>query len=165
MTSRFLRAVAFTLSLVAAGPAVALSCVAPSVAGSYGFADDSPENYVIAVGALTAVGPSVPPQGAVAQGGDINQMAGFTQQAHFSGMTFTGSGFNAPLDAQISADVTCVSAWCGSYVDQANALFFFRQDTNGTYVLSLHACPGNVFPNPTQAQLSQVSQCYNSGTC
>ncbi|MBL4629138.1 MAG: hypothetical protein JKY00_14100 [Roseicyclus sp.] len=158
-------AAALAAALVAAGPASALSCLAPSVASTYGYAADSPANYVVAVGSLQATGPSNPPQGAVAQGGDINMMAGYTQVAQFSGMAFTGEAFTSPLTTRIVADVTCVAAWCGSYADEANALFFFRRDGDGTHVLEINACPGNVFSNPTPAQLQQVTQCYNSGDC
>lgn len=160
-----IRHTAFALALIAAGPASALSCLAPSVEQTYGFAADSPENYVVAVGSLYATGPSNPPQGAVAQGGDINQMVGYTQPARFDGMVFTSSGFTSPFNQQILADVACIAAWCGAYSDQANALFFFRQNADGSYVLEINACPGNVFPNPTQAQLQQVSQCYHGGNC
>lgn len=160
-----IRSLAFALSLVAAGPAVALSCFAPSVQSTYGFAADSPANYVIAVGGMNATGPSNPPQGAVAQGGDINQMVGYTQQARFDGMIFTSSGFTQPWNQQILADVRCVSAWCGQYNDVADGLFFFRQNGDGSYVLEIDACPGNVFHNPTQRQLNQVQQCFNSGNC
>lgn len=165
MTSRVFRAAALTLCVVAAGPAMALSCLAPSVAGTYRFAADSPENYVIAVGGINATGPSNPPEGAVALGGDINNMQGYTLPARFDGMIFTGSGFTQPWNQQIAVEVTCTIAWCGSYSDQADALFFFRQEANGAYTLEENACPGNVFPNPTGAQLRQVSQCYQGGNC
>lgn len=165
MKSPLLRAFAFTLSIVAAGPALALSCSAPSVAGAYGFASDSPDNYVIAVGGMNATGPSNPPQGAVALGGDINNMQGYTQQARFDGMLFTGNGFTQAWNQQILVEVSCSVAWCGQYNDHDDALYFFRQEANGSYTLQEDACPGNVFANPTNAELRQVSQCYQNGNC
>lgn len=160
-----IRTISFAVTLIAAGPATALSCLQPTVASTYGAAADSPANYVVAVGSLSATGPSNPPQGAVAQGGDINQMVGYTQPAQFNGMAFTGEAFTSPLNTPVVADVTCSIAWCGSYGNQANALFFFRRDANGTHVLEINACPGNVFPNPTPAQLQQVTSCYQNNNC
>lgn len=160
-----IRQIAFALALGAAGPASALSCLAPTVSGTYGYADASAENYVIAYGGITATGPSNPPQGAVAQGGDRNQMVGYTQPARFDGMVFTSSGFTQAWNQQIIADVTCVASWCGSYQDAEGALFFFRQGDDGTYWLDIGACPGNIFRNATQADLQQVSQCYHGGGC
>lgn len=165
MTSAYLRATAFALSLIAAGPAAALSCSMPTVQNTYGFASASPDNYVIAVGGMNATGPSNPPQGAVALGGDINNMQGYTQQARFDGMIFTGSGFTQAWNQQILVEVTCSIAWCGSFVAHDDALYFFRQEANGAYTLQEAACPGNVFPNPTGAQLRQVSQCHQGGNC
>lgn len=160
-----IRSISFVLALIAAGPASALSCAQASVAGTYGYAADSPADYVVAVGSLNATGLSNPPQGAVALGGDINQMVGYTQPAHFNGMAFTGEAFTSPLNTPIIADVTCTVAWCGSYSNEAYGLFFFRRDANGTHVLEIHACPGNVFPNPTPAQLQQVTSCYANNNC
>ncbi|ABD53300.1 hypothetical protein [Jannaschia sp. CCS1] len=159
-----IRCAAFALSVFAAGPAVALSCAVPSVADSYGGAAASATDYVIGVGALALTGQTNPPEGAVAQGGDINQMVGYTQPAQFTGGLFTGNGFGPSQHVNIEVNVTCIVAWCGQAAEVDNALFFFRA-TNAGYVLDEGACPGNVFYDPTPAQLQQVQQCYDSGTC
>lgn len=160
-----IRAIAFGFSMLAAGPAAALSCLQPTVEGAYRVAQDSPADYVIGIGSLTAAGPSNPPEGAVAVGGDINAMQGFTQPAVFNGSLFTGTGFNTPGNFAVTAEVTCVAAWCGSYSNASNALFFFRREASGAHILELGACPGFVFDSPTQAQRQAVIACYQNGGC
>ncbi|OAN78993.1 hypothetical protein A8B78_01125 [Jannaschia sp. EhC01] len=158
-----IRPLAFLFAIIAAGPAAALSCAVPTVAGAYTAAAQSPAAYVIAVGSLRLTGPSNPPQGAVAQGGDINRMVGYTQPARFEGEFFTGSDFDASRDVPMTVDVTCVAAWCGAARDVSDALFFFRV-VNGGYVLTENACPGFVFDQAHPGMLEEVINCHQ-GTC
>lgn len=158
-----IRFIIFAMSVFAAGPAWALSCLAPSVAGAYRFAAESPADYAIAVGALSASGPSNPPEGAVAIGGDINAMAGYTQPAGFDGRFFGGEAFNLPRQVNVTVEVSCVGPWCGSFQNVPYGLFFLRRDADGSYALEARACPGNVFHDPTDADLRQVVTCFQSG--
>lgn len=156
------RSAAFVACLVAAGPASALSCAVPSVEQAYRNADADPADYVIAVGSLALSGPSNPPQGAVALGGDINNMQGYTQPARFSGEFFTGVEFDSSRQVAVEVNVTCTIAWCGSARSVSDALFFFRV-VGGSYVLDEDACPGTVFDQAHPGMLYQVSVCHNEG--
>ncbi|MBF9044580.1 hypothetical protein HKCCE4037_14645 [Rhodobacterales bacterium HKCCE4037] len=158
-----IRSLSLCLALLAAGPASALSCLAPSVAGAYQNAADSPADYVIGVGGLSLTGPSNPPEGAVAQGGDINQMVGYTQPAQFDGELFTGQAFDSARVLPVTVNVTCVSAWCGAANAVDYGLFFFRVE-NGNYILDENACPGNTFPDAHPGYLLEVIDCHN-GSC
>jgi hypothetical protein len=158
-----IRAVAFLLALAAAGPVNALSCIAPSVAQTYAFAAESPADYVIGVGSLSLTGPSNPPEGAVAEGGDINQMVGYTQPAQFDGELFTGTGFDNSRVLPVTVNVTCVAAWCGSASAVDYGLFFFRV-ADGAYVLDADACPGNTFTDAHPGLLREVVECH-AGAC
>lgn len=160
-----IRSIAFALSVVAAGPASALSCLAPSIMDTYAFAANSPDNYVLGVGSFDVVGQSTPPEGAVALDGDINNMQGYTQPGQFIGMQFTSWGFNQPWTEDVLVEVTCTVAWCGQAARVDNGLFFFRQNADGTYALEMGPCPGNVFHNPTGNDLRQVRDCHNDGNC
>lgn len=157
------RYIALVLSLAAAGPASALSCLAPTVAGTYTNAAESPADYVIGAGSLALTGPSNPPQGTVAQGGDPNQMVGYTQPAQFDGGLFTGEDFDNQQVVDVTVDVTCVAAWCGAAAPVDYGLFFFRV-VNGAYILDAGACPGTVFPDTHPGMLQEVIDCYQ-GTC
>ncbi|MEJ6393399.1 hypothetical protein V8J82_09045 [Gymnodinialimonas sp. 2305UL16-5] len=159
-----IRMMAFTFALLAAGPASALSCLRPSVTNTYAAAAESPEDYVIGTGSLALLGPSDPPEGAVAQDGDRNQMAGYTQPASFNGQLFTGNAFDRDWIVNVTIHVNCVSAWCGSANEIDSGLFFFRQ-VDGAYVLDEGPCPRDVFIDPTPQMLEEVVACYNSGTC
>lgn len=160
-----IRHIAFVAALVAAGPASALSCAVPSIMDTYAFAAESPVNYALGVGSLDLIGQSTPPEGTVALNGDINDMQGYTQPARFTGMQFTSWGFNQPWTENVLVEVTCVVAWCGQAQQIDNALFFFRQNADGTYTLEIGPCPGTVFDNPTGNDLRQVRDCYNDGDC
>ncbi|WP_341863348.1 hypothetical protein [Gymnodinialimonas sp. 57CJ19] len=162
-----IRQLAFGAALVAATlnavPASALSCVNPSVASTYQRAAESPIDYVIGVGQLTLTGQSTPPEGAVAQGGDINQMVGYTQPARFVGEFFTGSGFDSSRDVPVTVDVTCAAAWCGQASDVAYGLIFFSVE-DGTYTLTENACPWDVFHDAHPGMLAEVMSCHQ-GAC
>lgn len=160
-----IRNASFVFALIAAGPASALSCAAPSIMDTYAFADQSAEPYVMGVGSFDVVGQSMPPEGAVALDGDINNMQGYTQPGQFIGMRFTSWGFNQPWTEDVLVEVSCMVAWCGQAERVENGLFFFRQNADGTYALEMEPCPGNVFHNPTGNDLRQVRDCYNSGDC
>jgi hypothetical protein len=158
-----IRHFAFAVALVAAAPASALSCLAPSVEGTYRQAADSAEDYVIGVGSLSLVGPSSPPEGAVAQGGDINAMVGYTQPATFEGEFFTGREFSGFREVPVTVDVTCVAAWCGAASEIEHGLFFFRLD-EGAYTLTENACPGFSFSDAHPGMLEEVISCHR-GSC
>jgi len=158
-----IRPLLFTLCLLAAGPVTALSCVAPTIESTYRFAADSPANYSIAVGSLRAAGASIPPDGAVARGGDINDMQGYVQPARFEGQFFSGTDFSLDSATPVTVQVSCLSAWCGGFSDVESGLFFFERLDDGSYVLEAGPCGGTVFLDPNEAMLSQVQACYDSG--
>lgn len=154
-----IRRFALVAAMVAAGPASALSCAAPTVAGAYATAAESPEDYVIAVGRLNLAGPSNPPQGAVTRGDDPGQIVGYTQPARFEGEFFTGEGFDAPREVPVTVDVTCVAAWCGRARAVDYGLFFFRV-AEGGYVLQEGACPQFTFADTHPGMLEEVVNCH-----
>lgn len=158
-----IRSISFLLAIAAAGPLNALSCGVPSVAGAYTQAAQSPADYVIGVGSLNLTGPSNPPEGAVAQGGDINEMVGYTQPAQFNGELFTGTGFNNSRVLPVTVNVTCIAAWCGSASPVEHGLFFFRV-AGGAYVLDQDACPANTFSDAHPGMLLEVVDCH-AGSC
>lgn len=158
-----LRYLAFAAALIAAGPVSALSCLAPSVAGAYTQAAESPVDYVIGVGSLSLTGPSDPPEGAVARGGDINDMVGYSQPARFVGEFFTGDGFDSSQDIPVTVEVTCTVAWCGSAADVEYGLFFFQSEPRRIVLLE-NACPGFAFPDAHPGMLAEVISCHQ-GAC
>ncbi|UWQ95967.1 hypothetical protein K3728_01620 [Rhodobacteraceae bacterium M385] len=158
-----IRYLSFVAALVAAGPVSALSCSVPSVAGAYTQAAESPVNYVIGVGSLSLTGPSDPPEGAVARGGDINDMVGYSQPARFVGELFTEDGFELSQDIPVTVEVTCTIAWCGSAADVEYGLFFFQAELR-RFVLLEDACPGFVFPDAHPRMLAEVMSCHQ-GAC
>lgn len=158
-----IRPFACVAAMLAAGPASALSCIPATVSGAYSHAAESPEDYVIGVGSLLLTGPSNPPEGAVAQGGDINQMVGYTQPAQFDGGLFTGGGFDNERILPVTIDVTCVAAWCGG-AGQVDYGMFFLRVVNGAYILDAPACGGSVFHDAHPGMLDEVVLCH-AGTC
>ncbi len=158
-----IRYFAFAIAIAAAGPASALSCLQPTVAGTYTNAAESPADYVIGAGSLVLTGPSDPPGGAAPLAGAPQVMVGFTQPAQFAGGLFNGSNFNNQSTVPVTVDVTCTASWCGGASNVDYGLFFFRV-VNGAYVLDSGACPGNVFHDTHPGMLEEVIRCH-SGSC
>lgn len=158
-----IRRCSFLLALIAATPASALSCLQPSIETTFRFAADSPTNYSIAVGSLRATGASIPSEGAVARGGDINDMQGYVQPAQFEGQFFTGTDFSLDRSTPVTVEVTCLSAWCGSFSDVESGMFFFQLMPDGSYVLEAGPCGGTAFLDPNEHMLFVVQDCFDNG--
>jgi hypothetical protein len=149
----------FLASLVAAGPASALSCFAPTVAGSFGYADGRTAEFRVAVGSLEPEHYGTGPTGA-----DPNDRQSYTVPAQFTGRFFNGAGFGGPQrQADITIEVICDGPWCGAPVSSDDGLFFFRSDANGALALEAYPCPIFVFHYPTAAQRAQVTLCSAVG--
>lgn len=157
-----MRGLSLALCLLAAGPASALSCVAPDVGGTYFAASDSPDDYVIALGYMSQTG--LPePQGSEGTGSEETRT--YTVAAQFIGHVFSGAAFDLPRDFPVTVEVTCVGPWCGGHGNVENGLFFLRRDGGARHVLQSSPCRFWYFPDPTAADIRQVVACHRDGGC
>lgn len=146
------------LSLVAAQPAFALSCLAPSVARSAAEAVSAEEIFHIAVGTFAYDEVELP-------AGDASiEPAETSIPAVFEGRALTQAGFTGEISGEVILQVECIGPSCGSVPADTDTLAFFRESA-GEMVLDVDACPNWVYPEPTEAQLETVRACVLDGDC
>ncbi|WP_375261727.1 hypothetical protein [Palleronia sp.] len=146
------------LSLVAAQPALALSCLAPSVARSTVEAVSAEETFRIAVGSFFYDEVELPADGTSIEPTETSI------PAVFDGHALTREGFTTEVSSEVVLQVECIGPSCGSVPADTEALAFFRE-VGGELVLDVNACPGWVFPEPTEAQLETVRNCVVDQDC
>lgn len=154
-TALLLAALLFGLS---APPAEALSCRRPDVARSFQAADTSPERYVVVLGQLD-FDATPPPKTRPGQPPQPRRL-----RARLQGRGVTPTGFGAWVDRDITVEITCVSAWCGSVPKFEQMLMFLRQSGNGL-TLEAGPCPQFHFPSPTAADLATLRRCLSGAPC
>ena len=147
--------------MVAAGPALALSCLAPDVARTFTELDRAEETYVVVHGTLTFNEDGLPKTDWENQ---LDTPQSTVLPARLSGTSLTATGFTAPFDRSIDFDVQCAGPWCASAVSGTDVLAFveFR---DGGYVLSLDPCYGNGFFEPSEADVQSAVSCMKGGAC
>ncbi len=156
--SRLLGATAFALI---AGPAVALSCLAPDVANTFIHLDEAPETYVVIHGTLTF------DEGALPQTNWEDQAATPTDTpipARMSGMSLTPDGFTASFERAMTFNPKCLGPWCASAVSGSEVMAFVEY-RDGGYVFSLGPCYAKGFFEPDQATLDQAVACMRGESC
>ncbi|QFT57948.1 hypothetical protein FIU94_03850 [Sulfitobacter sp. THAF37] len=155
-----MRFAALMLAMFAPLPALALSCIAPSVERSYHEVNDAKEEYVVVHGRLTLDTRKLPSDGSL----QSNPPKMTKVPATLNGLSLNKSGFQVPFDQDIMLEVACFGPWCGSMANGADVLAFVRRD-EGRYALGVNPCGGHVFTPAKPAQLKQVRQCFVGGPC
>ena len=150
----------FFLAMLAPVPALALSCIAPSVERTFHEVNDAPESYVAVHGRLTLDTQKMPRDGSTQY-----QPPKMTKvPATLNGFSLDSAGFHLPFEHDITLEVACFGPWCGSVANGADVLAFVRRE-GGRYALAINPCGGHVFTPVKSAQLLKVQQCFNGGTC
>ena len=130
----------------------ALSCVSPTVEGSFAAADAAEARYVLAVGRVVPdPGQSVPAPT------NAQPREGATISARLTGRTLTATGFDAPVETPLSVTLDCVGSWCATLPVQ-EALYFIEQREDGLH-LTEGPCPRNVLAvrEGTEARILQCA--------
>ncbi len=155
-----MRIVALVLALYAPVPALALSCVAPSVERTYEFAQKSSAAYVVVHGKLTFNERKLPREGSTSQ----NPPKMTKIPATLSGRSLSKAGFSTPFKQGITLEVSCFGPWCGSGENGMDVLAFVKKGKGG-YTLAIDPCGGEVFVNPEPVKLKKVKTCFKRGKC
>lgn len=155
-----MRSLFFILALVAPMPALALSCLAPSVERSYAQYAADEDLYYVVHGRLTLDMSELPNR--ATQNKLPPEMTKIEGQ--LSGSVLTPTGFKQPFEQDLLLEVSCISRWCGSVESGEIVLAFVRKDAEG-YALAVSPCGGAVFDRPTPALLKQAKQCMTQGSC
>ncbi|MEL6609533.1 MAG: hypothetical protein AAFO93_11550 [Pseudomonadota bacterium] len=148
-----------TIFLVLAGQAQALSCMQPSIAGSYAQAAQAEESYVIWLGTFTFDQATLPKR-AVENTNPPDTLI----PARFTGHAFNGRAFEAPIDRALTINAQCFGPWC-SFMESGTFGMAFVELTDAGPVLSLSPCGGAFFQEPTTVQIEQVAICHEGGFC
>ncbi|WP_375279400.1 hypothetical protein [Pseudooctadecabacter sp.] len=149
---------AIGVAVCAAGPASALSCLAPDVASSFGWAAEAEEAYVVLHGTFSF---AQPPSSLT---GDINAPREVSYTATFSGDALGRSGFTPIGDLMVTVTHGCAAAWCGSLAGDVPTIAFVEKQTDG-YALTVGPCGGQAFARPTRQMVQQVEACMRGDTC
>ncbi|TFL18384.1 hypothetical protein [Jannaschia formosa] len=116
-----------------AQPAAALSCLQPSVASSFGHAQESPLTYVLATGRMT------PLPGTARPVPRESLQVSSVQRARLDGHLASLSGFDRPISVPVQVETYCAGPWCGG-VPEGEVLLFLEK-RGDTYVLLEGPCP------------------------
>lgn len=155
-----MRSLVLAASLLIPAQAFALSCVEPTVASSYAAATTSEDSFLLSTGTLTFDVSLLPRSKGL---GD--KPANRTRiPATVKGNAFLGQGFDQPFETNVELVVECVLSWCGSIEPGVEHLLFLREG-KASYELSLPACGGTTFANPTPEMLNEVKTCFSEGNC
>lgn len=149
------------LLILLSPPALALSCVKPSVERSFKTYDEAKETYLVVRGRLTLDERLLPRSDF-----GSNEAPPMTEvTARLSGKSLSQAGFKLPFDKGITLEVACFGPWCGDISNGIDALVFLRKDGPGRYALDLNPCGGAVFQTPHLDQLKSVQRCMRGEDC
>lgn len=154
------RLIAVILFALAPVPALSLSCIAPTVTGSFARFDAAAETYVVARGVITFDESALPPVVVV----EPPPPALTNIPGQFEGVSLASEGFERPFSDDITVSVTCMGPWCGTARSGADILAFLRLDGAG-YTLEVTPCPGTFFEAPTKAQMETAQRCFVERDC
>ncbi|MGR3434885.1 MAG: hypothetical protein ACU0CO_08375 [Shimia sp.] len=146
------------VAMLVAGPVDALSCMRGSPAESYAVAAASEAGYAVALGSFDFA-ESAMPRGEAAAGSRSVRVP-----ATFEGRALAADGFTQAWRADVTLDVSCLSAWCGSLPPATPVLAFVERTPTG-WRLDVAPCPGWVFEAPSPAQIASVEVCHRGGPC
>ncbi|KIN62494.1 hypothetical protein Z946_1354 [Sulfitobacter noctilucicola] len=155
-----MRFMLFLLALMAPVPALALSCLAPSVERSFAQFDAAEEVYIVVHGRLT-FDPDQLPEGMTQDPLPPNETL---VPARLKGLSLTHSGFTLPFDQELTLEVQCAGPWCGGAQTGEDVLAYLRKD-DGAYFLAISPCGGSVFGTPRPAMLKKVQRCLAGAKC
>ena len=141
-------------------PALALSCLRPSVERSYAQYDAASEVYVVVHGRLTLNERKLPK--GMTQ--DPPPPAMTLVPARIRGSALSKEGFVLPFDQKLTLEVSCLGPWCGGVGNGTDILAFIRKDAEG-YAIEVSPCGGAIYSEPNKQMLQEARQCLQSGNC
>jgi hypothetical protein len=147
-----------TLIALIAGQASALSCMRPDPVAAFERASDATGTYYVLYGALDFDTGLLPKDTGAHDGAVPAPIPAF-----FRGNGLSSTGFNLRFDQQVTLQPVCAGPWCGTAPAHSPALVFV-QNVGGTLLLELGPCGGQLFSEPSKADLDAMVQCIN-GAC
>ena len=137
---------------------IALSCMRPDPVQSFHRATEVPEPIYILHGRLT-FDESLLPVGMVNTPREPAPIP-----ARFEGMGLTLNGFTSRFERQVVLQSICFGPWCGREVSGEDSLLFAKV-VGDQIIIESDPCGGNVFYDPTQDVLDQMTSCIRGEVC
>ena len=141
------------ISVIAASPALALSCKAPNFGEDFNRIARAVELYSVAYGTLRLAG----------------TLQSYTRGEprevlfEFNG-TYLGQGATKRV-AEVVVRTECVSAWCGQIPpEETPMLMFLQHERNGLSLLS-GPCASDFFIAPSLGKVGAIRACLRMGRC
>ncbi|MEM8822358.1 MAG: hypothetical protein AAGF30_02005, partial [Pseudomonadota bacterium] len=138
-------------------PAMALSCMRPSVAQTFQTLNAAEETYVIVHGTFEPL-----PGGPTEPAGDVNDRQSYDLQARFRGDLATAMGFDRSIDVIVTVEIGCAGPWCGT-VPEGDVIAFLERREEG-FAFSAGPCPFGALPATPEAEALALS-CLRAGPC
>lgn len=151
-----MRILSLCLAMFGAPPALALSCLPPTVEQAFMVVQESPDIYVPVIGHFEGFAPRIPDNSGMPQDRQF--------WANFSGDHISSRGRDQAIRVQVLVSETCAASWCGNLPSGATMLTFLRKTGNG-YSFTYGACGGNAFVSPSATQVQTVRNCMAWGSC
>lgn len=144
---------------LAAGPALALSCVPMNVAHSYTDTAAAPGDFVVLHGHFDFEKIKLPES-------DLSNPdpEEISFPARFSGEVLGEDGFGGSYEMQLTVTLRCFGPWCASQPAPGPALAFVQKTATGL-VLGVGPCDGRYFSSPAPADIALIETCHAGGAC
>lgn len=154
-----MRFLAFLLCLFAPMPAMALSCMRPSVEASFAEAVAAKESYLVVKGTITFDERKLPKPNMRTQTAPKRTVI----KARFNGHSLNTAGFATLFEKPVDYVVRCAVIWCGGGQSGEEIVAFIERTATG-YALEMGPCGGRAFP-ATRDNVSDAIACIQSGAC
>ncbi|MEO1537867.1 MAG: hypothetical protein AAFR73_09060 [Pseudomonadota bacterium] len=151
-----MRLIVFCLALLAATPALGLSCMRPDAVRMFEQARDADAAYYIVKGELSFLEtPKTPPR---------NAKTPALTRARVTGEALSNSGFNASFDRDVTVEASCIGPWCGSPEGLSGPLIMALRIDATDVILEISACGGDQVPWTENAE-ERLLQCHLDDIC
>lgn len=154
-----MRMLALIMALCAPLPALALSCMAPTVEQTFTMLLAEGDPHFIVEGRLTFDPTLMPKETTAVRPPKMTRVP-----AEISGFGIGGFGSSGFWKHEITLEVLCFGPWCGSLPQNTWTLAFLRE-TKGSFALVISPCGGHHFVEPTDEQVEAAQRCMRNGTC
>lgn len=144
------------LVILFSGPAFGLSCMRPDAVRLFEQARDAEAAFYIVIGRVQLLKAANQPQ--------PGSKDPARTRARITGQALSSSGFNAPFDREVTVEVSCLSAWCGSVDNLRGDLLMAVEIGLDTLTLSVGPCGGDQMVWE-QAAEDRLLKCHLEGIC
>ncbi|MGR3464856.1 hypothetical protein [Limimaricola sp.] len=145
---------------MAAQPAAALSCLVPDPVRSFIEIDAAAEIYRAYVGRFAFDASALPTSDASADTTTTPPPI----PARFTGHQLGPTGFDTPVEAEMTLQPSCAGPWCGSLAP-GDEVLVFAQVQDDRLVVDLAPCPGKVQGAPDAAMRDKLAACMRGEEC